>query len=134
MRAPICVLLLVLSSLPVNARDDGRYANSPLKPWFNGLKDKQGGSCCSNSDGVKLEDIDWDSDGTEDAFNSNYRVKVTKGWPPEMQSYIGQWIPVPKGALLEQPNRAGVAIVWPFISSYGKGQLKIRCFIPGALT
>jgi hypothetical protein len=48
MRAAL-VLLLLLTSHAL-ARDDGRYANSPLKPWFDSLK-SQKGFCCSEADG-----------------------------------------------------------------------------------
>ncbi|MGN1288938.1 MAG: hypothetical protein ACI4XG_20485, partial [Bradyrhizobium sp.] len=35
---------------PTLARDDGRYANSPLKPWFESLHSGYG-QCCSDADG-----------------------------------------------------------------------------------
>lgn len=35
------------------ARDDGRYANSALKPWFDGLRSGKG-PCCSDADGYAL--------------------------------------------------------------------------------
>jgi hypothetical protein len=31
------LVLTVLLMAPMMARDDGRYANSPLKPWFESL-------------------------------------------------------------------------------------------------
>jgi hypothetical protein len=42
------------------ARDDGRYANSPLKGWFDSLKSGLG-PCCSDADGFAVSDPDWDS-------------------------------------------------------------------------
>lgn len=36
MAAPICLLLVFTTA--TLARDDGRYANSPLKPWFESLE------------------------------------------------------------------------------------------------
>jgi hypothetical protein len=42
------------------ARDDGRYANSPLKPWFDSLRSAKG-LCCSDADGSVVSDVDWDS-------------------------------------------------------------------------
>src|SRR5262245_47257313 len=50
---------------------DGRYANSPLKPWFDQLKSRQG-PCCSDADGYVVEDADWE------AKNGRYRVRVPK--------------------------------------------------------
>ena len=40
----------------VTARDlDGRYANSPLKPWFDHLASGRG-LCCSMADGESVAD------------------------------------------------------------------------------
>ena len=50
------MLLLATSAM---ARDDGRYANSPLKPWFESLR-SQYGQCCSDADGYVVADVDWD--------------------------------------------------------------------------
>ena len=45
----------------VHARDlDGRYANSPLKPWFDHLASGKG-LCCSMADGESVADPDWES-------------------------------------------------------------------------
>jgi hypothetical protein len=43
----------------VQARDDGRYSLSPLKPWFDGLRSGKG-PCCSDADGFALSDPDWE--------------------------------------------------------------------------
>lgn len=101
---------------PAHGRDaDGRYAQSPLKQWFNSLKNKNGVGCCDTSDGKRVEDADW---GIE---NDSYWVMVD-----------GQKLVVPPEALLTQKNRAGVAIVWPMSDQDGK--TIVRCFIPGTLT
>jgi len=42
------------------ARDDGRFADSPLKSWFDRLASKKG-LCCSFADGVRVQDVDWDT-------------------------------------------------------------------------
>jgi hypothetical protein len=97
------------------ARDDGRYADSPLKPWFNQLRDSDGISCCDVADGVRLSDVQWD---TKDG---HYRVFLDD-----------HWIDVPDRAVILQANRAGVAIVWPII--YDGKVAKIHCFIPGSGT
>jgi hypothetical protein len=77
------------------ARDDGRFANSPLKPWFDRLASGKG-LCCSFADGVSVEDVDWD---TQDG---QYRVRID-----------GQWVIVPDVAVVTEPNRFGPAVVWP---------------------
>jgi hypothetical protein len=100
----------------VKARDlDGRYAQSPLKSWFDRLKSSGGSLCCSDADGTALSDVDWDSkDGA-------YRVRID-----------GEWYDVPDAAVIKEPNRAGKTMVWPYRSD---GQIIfIRCFMPGSMT
>ncbi|HZC56638.1 MAG TPA: hypothetical protein VE396_11435 [Xanthobacteraceae bacterium] len=104
----------MLASVPsrVSARDDGRYANSPLKQWFDQLASGKG-LCCSFADGVSVENVDWDTQ------NGRYRVRIK-----------GQWVVVPDAAVVTEPNRFGPAVVWPYQDSDGATQ--IRCFLPGA--
>jgi hypothetical protein len=108
----LCVTVVV----PNNsyARDDGRFANSPLKEWFDRLASRNG-LCCAFADGVSVQDVDWD---TQDG---HYRVRIQ-----------GEWIKVPDAAVITEPNRFGPAVVWPYNDRYGKAQ--IRCFMPGAGT
>jgi hypothetical protein len=111
----VAVVALCMTSLvpgSVSARDDGRYANEPLHAWFDQLASSKG-LCCSFADGVKVEDVDWD---TQDG---RYRVRLH-----------GQWIFVPESALVTEPNRFGPAVVWPYMDTDGATQ--IRCFLPGA--
>lgn len=78
------------------ARDlDGRYADSPLKGWFDSLHSGKG-PCCSDADGTALSDIDWE------ARDGHYRVRIE-----------GQWWDVPDDAVIREPNRAGRTMVWP---------------------
>lgn len=108
--ATLCIFLFVPND--VSARDDGRYANSPLKAWFDKLASGKG-LCCSFADGVSVENVDWDTQ------NGRYRVRIQ-----------GQWIVVPDAAVVTEPNRFGPAVVWPYQDSDGATQ--IRCFLPGA--
>jgi len=97
----------------VTARDlDGRYANSPLKPWFDQLASGKG-LCCSMADGESVADPDWESK------DGHYRVRLEN-----------KWIDVPDDALITEPNRAGRTMVWPVRFN---GQLLIRCFMPGSM-
>jgi hypothetical protein len=110
-RALIAILLLCAPAL---ARDlDGRYAASPLKPWFDQLKSGKG-LCCSDADGTALSDVDWESK------NGKYRVRLG-----------GEWIVVPDDAVISEPNRAGRAMAWPVHGPLG---IDIRCFMPGSMT
>ncbi|HVA17273.1 MAG TPA: hypothetical protein VMV59_06125 [Candidatus Dormibacteraeota bacterium] len=115
MRAFLATALLCACVVaPAVARDDGRYANSPLKGWFDQLASGKG-LCCSFADGAQIDDVDWDTGGPAGA----YRVRLH-----------GEWIDVPVTAVVTEPNRFGPAVVWPYQDSDGVTQ--IRCFLPGA--
>ena len=108
----VAVCMLVFVPGYVSARDDGRYANSPLKAWFDQLASGKG-LCCSFADGVSIQDVDWDTQG------GRYRVRLH-----------GEWVYVPDKAVVTEPNRYGPAVVWPYMDAEGATQ--IRCFLPGA--
>ena len=59
-------------------------------------------------------DPDWESD------RGHYRVRID-----------GEWVVVPDGAVVTQPNRAGRTMVW---KHYIDGHPRVRCFIPGSMT
>ncbi|MEY9466270.1 hypothetical protein ABH973_006683 [Bradyrhizobium ottawaense] len=125
--APVLIVLVSLC-WPLaftHARDDGRYANSPLKPWFDGLRSSKG-PCCSDADGSALSDSDWASSGTR------YRVRIPR-WQTEIDGRPQEmiWVDVPEDAVITEPNRAGRTMVWPV---YGYGGVSIRCFMPGSMT
>jgi len=107
------MLAVMAWATPVRANDDGRYANSPLKPWFESLQ-SEFGKCCTNADGYIVLDPDWESD------RGHYRVRIE-----------GEWVAVPDGALVKEPNRAGPAMVWKY---YIDGHPRVRCFLPGSMT
>lgn len=92
---------------------DGRYAQSPLHPWFDQLKSGKG-LCCSLADGNVVEDPDWESD------RGHFRVRIE-----------GQWIDVPDDAVITEPNRAGRTMVWPMRGPKG---VDIRCFMAGPMS
>lgn len=70
------------------ARDlDGRYANSPLKSWFDHLASGKG-LCCSMADGETVADPDWESK------DGHYRVRLENNW-----------IDVPDDAVITEPCR-----------------------------
>ena len=107
----LCMTIFVAGG--VSARDtDGKYANSPLKSWFDRLASGKG-LCCSFADGVSVQDVDWDTQ------NGRYRVRLH-----------GEWVLVPESAVVTEPNRFGPAVVWPYMDTDGATQ--IRCFLPGA--
>ena len=93
LRAILVAVPTLLATGLVSARDDGRYANSPLKPWFDSLRSGRG-LCCSDADGVAVSDPDWDSK------DGHFRVRLH-----------GEWIDVPDDAVITEPNRAGRTMV-----------------------
>jgi hypothetical protein len=111
--AVFVTVLAVLATGLVRARDNGQFANSPLKGWFESLRSGRG-LCCSDADGVAVSDPDWDSK------DGHYRVRLD-----------GQWIDVPDDAVIKEPNRAGRTMVWPNKSAVGTS---IRCFMPGTMS
>lgn len=114
LRLAVALLLLMAAVEFAKARDpDGRYANSPLKQWFDSLRSGKG-PCCSDADGTAVSDVDWESK------DGHYRVRLD-----------GEWIDVPDEAVITEPNRAGRAMVWPVRGYMG---ISIRCFMPGSMT
>jgi hypothetical protein len=111
----LMIALLVGFGSSVFARDDDRYVNDPLKYWFDHLTSEKG-MCCSFADGFSISDVDWET--TKDG---HYRVLLH-----------GEWIDVPDAAVVNEPNRYGPAVVWPYMDN--KGNTSIRCFLPGAGT
>lgn len=105
----LCLMVIVEPAL---GRDDGRYANSPLKPWFESLH-SQLGKCCSDADGNVLTDVDWESD------HGHYRVHIGD-----------EWVVVPDGAVVTELNKLGRTMVW---KHYIDGHPRVRCFMPGTM-
>src|SRR5262249_37753271 len=73
----------------------GKWANDPLQPWFESLRNKLGLYCCARADGHPIDDGDWDMKG------DSYRVRLQ-----------GEWIVVPGYAVISSPNKFGKAVVW----------------------
>lgn len=118
------VFFLLLLVVPAIGRDpDGRYANSPMKPWFDSLHSGKG-PCCSDADGSVVKDADWESVNDSAKPSVHYRVRLE-----------GNWVDVPDDAVLTQPNLYGRTMVWPiyYRSSFGDvtTHIQIRCFIVG---
>jgi hypothetical protein len=97
-----------------------------LDQWFQGLKSSGGMPCCANSDAAVLKDPDWKSDsgdcqitpiGMNNDKSSGYCVYFKDAW----------WL-VPERALVLQPNKFGLALLW---QTEDPGGLFIRCFMPG---
>lgn len=98
---------------PALARNDGRYDTSPLKSWFESLQ-SEFGKCCTDADAYIVPDADWESE------RGRYRVRIDD-----------EWVVVPDGAVITQPNRFGRTMVW---RHYIDGHPRVRCFMPGSMT
>lgn len=119
------VCAFVFGSAAAFARDrDGRFAESPLKSWFDGLRSGNG-PCCSDADGTAVSDPDW------------RRVNDPAKADVHFQVYLkGEWVDVYDRAVVKEPNKAHVTMVWPVFngaSMYGGvgPSTFIRCFMPG---
>lgn len=121
-------LVLLASAGAAQGRDDGRYAASALKPWFDSLRSGLG-PCCSDADGTAVADVDWESG------DGHYRVRLG-----------GVWMQVPDHAVITTPNLSGRSMVWPARKltgdardyqgkdpPYGEDSWYIRCFMPGPM-
>lgn len=126
----IVALALLLGMHFARAHDHSR---AELDGWFTTLKSSKG-PCCDRTDTMHLAEIDW---VTQNKPGSHFRVKVPatkEGFAAAMEGGdVAEmtWIDVPDDALVEEPNKAGHALVWPL---YGYGGLTIRCFMPGSMT
>jgi len=108
MRSFAAVLIMIASTSAGLARDDGRYAQSPLKQWFDSLRSYKG-PCCSDADGEETE----------------FEMRDGSYWAP----IDGIMTRVPQEAVITEPNRHGRAIKWLYFEN---GHKAFRCFIPGA--
>jgi hypothetical protein len=96
-------------------------------PWVDQLKSTHGQLCCSNNDGRRLDDPDWDTLGkvqTDYNGTSGYRVYENS-----------QWYDVPNWAVVIERNRDGIARVWwdrEYNDQSGTIIKRVRCFIAGA--
>jgi hypothetical protein len=121
---PLIGFLIAVGLVAALGRDlDGRYAESPLKPWFDKLESRNG-PCCSNADGYVVEDADWE------AKNGHYRVRV----PKSPDSKVMVWIDVPDNSVITEHNKAGRTMVWPSYVEDEGSYIWIRCFMPGSMT
>jgi len=109
---PLALAAMVWLPLQVAARDTTNLAQtlSPdVQDWVKGLKGINSLSCCDDADGI---DPEWQMQA------SGYRVR-----------FRGEWLRVEPGAVLNEPNRLGVARAW--IGFTADTRPYVRCFLPG---
>lgn len=109
---PALILVFFWAMIAVAFAHD--HKNPERNDWLKSLHSKNNTWCCNGDDVTYLDGSDWEIKG------SRYRVRVE-----------GQWLDVPDGALIEEPNRIGTAMVW---LSKGYSGTAVRCFVPGSMT
>ena len=114
MRLLTAVLCFLIATAAAARDPDGRWAQSQNRQWFETLTSKAGANCCSDADGLRLEDPMWEQ--TEKGF----RVFLK-----------GKWIAIEESQLVTATNRVGYAMVWPVWGDDG-GVAYIRCFMAGS--
>lgn len=125
----LLVFLFCLVSTVAVAHD----ANRPeLDQWFMGLHSGHG-PCCDGHDALHLRDVDWETQNKE---HSHFRVKIPKTSEGFAAAAEGKevetiWVDVDDYAVIDEPNRDGATLVWPYYTISG---VFVRCFMPGAET
>jgi len=109
--ATLVVVAVMLSTFAMaRAHDQER---PELNAWYESLRSGKG-PCCDGSDAKRVDDADWESK------DGHYRVRID-----------GEWVDIPREAVVDGPNRAGRTMVWPY---YKDGHPKARCFMPGSMS
>lgn len=123
-------LLMYMLVSPAHPHD---HMRPDLDNWFTELRSGNG-PCCDGpkTDALHLQDADWE---TQQKDGSHYRVRVPRNGSDFQRAMHGEnveteWVDVPDRAVIEEPNKAGVTLVWPL---YGYMGNTIRCFMPGPL-
>jgi hypothetical protein len=106
----VAALILLALAIPAHAHD---HTRPDLNPWLKTLRNKNTVPCCDGSDATRLSDVDWSTK------EGHYIVRLD-----------GKWVDVPPEAVIEEPNRAGQTLVWPYFKD---GMMVPRCFLPGSM-
>ncbi len=112
--------LMLLNLMLLLGSDDGRYASSPLEPWFESLRNGWGQSYCDLADGIEVADDDWDT------RDGHYRVRLAS-----------RWTVVPDQTVVQGPSHSHKAVVWLWNEEALKDEWgaipasPIHCFLPG---
>ena len=109
--AALAILAVMLSTSTIAHAHD--HARPELNAWYESLRSGKG-PCCDGSDAKRVDDADWEN------RDGHYRVRID-----------GEWVDVPREAVVDGPNRAGRTMVWPY---YEDGHPKARCFMPGSMS
>ncbi len=111
--ATLVVFAVILPIFTIGRARAHDHERPELNSWYESLHSGKG-PCCDGSDAKRVDDADWES------RDGHYRVRID-----------GEWVDVPKEAVVDGPNRAGRTMVWPY---YQDGHPKARCFMPGSMS
>ncbi len=116
-RAALALLALLLFCGGALAHDENHEDYPPeILQWMRTLANQLGGLCCDGKDSI--EPAAWR------VGPAGYQV---------MLSGETEWIDVPPGSMVQQPNILNRAQVWTY--RYGDGgPWQIRCFMPGPVS
>ena len=101
-------LTTILLPAQLVARDDGRFANSPLKPWFDRLASGKG-LCCSFADGFSVQDVDWET---------------------IVYEFMGNGLSCLTTPVVTEPDRFGPTVVWPITTATATHKFAASCPVP----
>jgi hypothetical protein len=118
--AAICGLLVLTSPTFAREQYPGQFAASKDGPWFRGLKNKNGTSCCNESDCHREKNADGTPTGKFRWRNAQdgegYEIQMTPG---------GSWVKVPEYAVnpdnADNPSNGALACFTTYT---------IYCFVP----
>jgi hypothetical protein len=118
-RSLLWIITVLVVSCAVILISHGAYSHEhgqDVSGWFKSLQNRKQMSCCDGSDAMRLDDVDWESK------DGHFRVRIE-----------GQWYDVPEDRVVDGPNKAGTAMVWPW-KPCPACQWEIRCFMMGGGT
>ena len=79
---------------------------------------------------MHLSEVDCRSTATITAFACRQRLEASRAMAGATNVET-EWVYVPDDAVIDEPNRANVTLVWPL---YGPMGVSVRCFMPGTMT
>ncbi len=110
--AALAIFAAMLSISTIARAHAHDHQHPELNGWYERLHSGKG-PCCDGTEATRVDDVDWE---TKDG---HYRVRID-----------GEWVDVPKEAVVPGPNLDGRTMVWPY---YLNGHPIPRCFIPGSM-
>ena len=108
------LFILLISSISAGRDIDGRSAQmtDEQRDWVRGLKNHRDVPCCEETEGMDIP------------------YRITQDGKVEVK-FENKWLPVPPDAMLNVPNKLGVARAW--FARGPEGAIAVRCFLGGPM-